>query len=130
MITLAGVVHAQSTVTLYGLIDTALTDTNNQVTAERVVDIVSHANLVQSLASVPDEPVSDATVRDAETGANVMGELAGRKWGFAGRNCGCARRRASMGRLPVGAAIRCLRSPAGPVLALAQPSRRLHADCQ
>ncbi|MFM0569657.1 hypothetical protein PQQ88_15155 [Paraburkholderia caledonica] len=46
MITLAGVVHAQSTVTLYGLIDTALTDTNNQVTAERVVDIVSHANLV------------------------------------------------------------------------------------
>ncbi|WOD15580.1 CBS domain-containing protein [Paraburkholderia kirstenboschensis] len=52
----------------------------------RVVGIVSRANLVQALASVPDEPVSDATLSDAEIRAVLMGELAGRKWGFAGRN--------------------------------------------
>ena len=51
-----------------------------------VVGIVSRANLVQALASVPDEPVSDATLSDAEIRAVLMGELAGRRWGFAGRN--------------------------------------------
>jgi CBS domain-containing protein len=54
--------------------------------AGRVIGIVSRANLVQALASVPDEPVSDATLSDAEIRAVLMGELAGRKWGFAGRN--------------------------------------------
>jgi CBS domain-containing protein len=54
--------------------------------AGRVVGIVSRANLVQALASVPDEPVSDATLSDAEIRAVLLGELAGRKWGFAGRN--------------------------------------------
>ncbi|MDR6476232.1 CBS domain-containing protein [Burkholderia sp. OAS925] len=52
----------------------------------QVVGIVSRANLVQALASVPDEPVSDATLSDAEIRAVLMGELAGRRWGFAGRN--------------------------------------------
>ncbi|MDR6207965.1 CBS domain-containing protein [Paraburkholderia graminis] len=52
----------------------------------RVIGIVSRANLVQALASVPDEPVSDANLSDAEIRAVLMGELAGRKWGFAGRN--------------------------------------------
>jgi len=47
---------------------------------------VSRANLVQALASVPDEPVSDATLSDAEIRAVLMVELAGRRWGFAGRN--------------------------------------------
>ncbi|CAB3717667.1 hypothetical protein LMG22037_04487 [Paraburkholderia phenoliruptrix] len=54
--------------------------------AGRLVGIVSRANLVQALASVPDEPVSDATLSDAEIRAILMGELAGRKWAFAGRN--------------------------------------------
>ncbi|CAD6520185.1 hypothetical protein LMG28727_01361 [Paraburkholderia kirstenboschensis] len=79
MITLAGVAHAQRSVTLYGLIDASLTYTNNQVTAAgRVIDIVSHANLVHGLASVPDEPVSDATLSYAEIRAVQMGELAER----------------------------------------------------
>ncbi|ABE31093.1 BON domain protein [Paraburkholderia xenovorans LB400] len=54
--------------------------------AGRVVGIVSRANLVQALASVPDEPASDVTLSDAEIRAMLMGELAGRKWSFAGRN--------------------------------------------
>ncbi|AXL53889.1 histidine kinase [Paraburkholderia caffeinilytica] len=54
--------------------------------AGQLVGIVSRANLVQALASVPDEPASDATLSDAEIRAMLMGELAGRKWSFAGRN--------------------------------------------
>lgn len=52
----------------------------------QLVGIVSRANLVQALASVPVEPASDVTLSDAEIRAMLMGELAGRKWGFAGRN--------------------------------------------
>jgi predicted transcriptional regulator len=52
----------------------------------RVIGIVSRANLVQALASLPDEPVSDATLSDAEIRTVLMGELSGRKWSFAGRN--------------------------------------------
>lgn len=54
--------------------------------AGQLVGIVSRANLVQALASVPAEPVSDVTLSDAEIRAMLMGELAGRKWSFAGRN--------------------------------------------
>jgi CBS domain-containing protein len=54
--------------------------------AGRLVGIVSRANLVQALASVPDEPASDVTLSDGEIRAMLMGELAGRKWAFAGRN--------------------------------------------
>lgn len=54
--------------------------------AGRLVGIVSRANLVQALASVPDEPSTDVTLSDAEIRAMLMGELAGRKWSFAGRN--------------------------------------------
>lgn len=54
--------------------------------AGQLVGIVSRANLVQALASVPDEPASDVTLSDAEIRAMLMGELAGRKWAFAGRN--------------------------------------------
>lgn len=54
--------------------------------AGQLVGIVSRANLVQALASVPDEPASDVTLSDAEIRAMLMGELAGRKWSFAGRN--------------------------------------------
>jgi len=54
--------------------------------AGRLVGIVSRANLVQALASAPDEPVSRSTHSDAEIRALLMGELAGRKWAFAGRN--------------------------------------------
>jgi osmotically-inducible protein OsmY len=35
---------------------------------------------------VPDAPVSDVTLSDGEIRAMLMGELAGRKWAFAGRN--------------------------------------------
>jgi CBS domain-containing protein len=48
--------------------------------AGRLVGIVSRANLVQALASVPDEPSTDVTLSDAEIRAMLMGELAGRKW--------------------------------------------------
>ncbi|ANB77858.1 histidine kinase (plasmid) [Paraburkholderia phytofirmans OLGA172] len=54
--------------------------------ASQLVGIVSRANLVQALASVPDEPSTDVTLSDAEIRAMLMGELAGRKWSFAGRN--------------------------------------------
>jgi CBS domain-containing protein len=54
--------------------------------AGRLVGIVSRANLVQALASVPDEPASNVALSDAEIRATLMGELAGRKWSFAGRN--------------------------------------------
>jgi len=54
--------------------------------AGQLVGIVSRANLVQALASVPDEPTSDVTLSDGEIRAMLMGELAGRKWAFAGRN--------------------------------------------
>lgn len=54
--------------------------------ADRLVGIVSRANLVQALASAPDTPASDVTLSDAEIRATLMGELAGRKWAFAGRN--------------------------------------------
>jgi CBS domain-containing protein len=56
------------------------------VEAGRLVGIVSRANLVQALASAPDEPTSDVTLSDGEIRAMLMGELAGRKWAFAGRN--------------------------------------------
>lgn len=56
------------------------------IKAGRLVGIVSRANVVQALASVPDEPSTDVTLSDAEIRAMLMGELAGRKWGFAGRN--------------------------------------------
>lgn len=52
----------------------------------KLVGIVSRANLVQALASVPDEPLTDATLSDGEIRAVLMGELAGRNWAFAGRN--------------------------------------------
>jgi CBS domain-containing protein len=54
--------------------------------AGRLVGIVSRANLVQALASVPDEPSTDVALPDAEIRAMLMGELAGHKWSFAGRN--------------------------------------------
>jgi CBS domain-containing protein len=54
--------------------------------AGQLVGIVSRANLVQALASVPDEPSTEVTLSDAEIRAMLMGELAGRKWSFAGRN--------------------------------------------
>jgi CBS domain-containing protein len=56
------------------------------VDAGRLVGIVSRANLVQALASVPDQPASAVTLSDSEIRATLLGELAGRKWGFAGRN--------------------------------------------
>lgn len=52
----------------------------------RLVGIVSRANLVQALASVPDDPLTDTTLSDGEIRAVLMGELAGCNWGFAGRN--------------------------------------------
>lgn len=54
--------------------------------AGRLVGIVSRANLVQALASLADEPTSDVTLSDGEIRAMLIGELAGHKWAFAGRN--------------------------------------------
>jgi CBS domain-containing protein len=54
--------------------------------AGQLVGIVSRANLMQALASLPDEAPSDVSLSDGEIRATLMGELAGRKWSFAGRN--------------------------------------------
>jgi CBS domain-containing protein len=54
--------------------------------AGRVVGIVSRANLVQALAGIASERASDAALSDADIRAVLMGEVAGRKWAFAGRN--------------------------------------------
>jgi CBS domain-containing protein len=52
----------------------------------QLVGIVSRANLVQALASITDEPGGDASPSDRDIRAMLMGELAGHKWAFAGRN--------------------------------------------
>jgi CBS domain-containing protein len=54
--------------------------------AGQVVGIVSRANLIQALASIVEESTSDAALSDRDIRATLMGELAGRKWAFAGRN--------------------------------------------
>ncbi|SOE53270.1 BON domain-containing protein [Burkholderia sp. OK233] len=54
--------------------------------AGQLVGIVSRANLVQALASLPAEPAADVTLSDADIRATLMGELTGHKWAFAGRN--------------------------------------------
>jgi CBS domain-containing protein len=69
-----------------GLLETRRIKRVPVTNAGRLVGIVSRANLVQALASVPDEPSTDVTHSDAEIRAMLMGELAGRKWSFAGRN--------------------------------------------
>jgi osmotically-inducible protein OsmY len=38
------------------------------------------------LASIVEESTSDAALSDRDIRATLMGELAGRKWAFAGRN--------------------------------------------
>jgi CBS domain-containing protein len=69
-----------------GLLETRRIKRVPVTNAGRLVGIVSRANLVQALESVPDEPSTDVTHSDAEIRAMLMGELAGRKWSFAGRN--------------------------------------------
>ena len=52
----------------------------------KLTGIVSRANLVQALASAREEPMPDIDPSDREIRAMLMGELAGHKWAFAGRN--------------------------------------------
>ncbi len=52
----------------------------------KLVGIVSRANLVQALASAPQEEPSSTVLSDAEIRATLMGEIAGRKWSYMGRN--------------------------------------------
>ncbi|MFM0645065.1 CBS domain-containing protein [Paraburkholderia bryophila] len=54
--------------------------------AGQLTGIVSRANLVQALASLPEEPAPDTTFSDREIRAMLLGELAGHTWAFAGRN--------------------------------------------
>ncbi|CAB3789768.1 hypothetical protein LMG28614_02996 [Paraburkholderia ultramafica] len=56
--------------------------------AGKLSGIVSRANLIQALASLAEEPAGEggAAVTDREIRAMLMGELAGHKWAFAGRN--------------------------------------------
>jgi len=54
--------------------------------AGKLVGIVSRANLVQALATTPVEERGAAAMSDAEIRATLMGELAGRKWSYIGRN--------------------------------------------
>jgi CBS domain-containing protein len=85
----SGVVSVQSETPLgevAGILETRRIKRVPVIKAGRLVGIVSRANLVQALASVPDEPSTDVTLSDAEIRAMLMGELAGRKWSFAGRN--------------------------------------------
>ncbi|CAB3804777.1 hypothetical protein LMG28688_06068 [Paraburkholderia caffeinitolerans] len=53
---------------------------------DRVVGIVSRANLVQALAIAPLEPNMQQAVSDREIRAMLMGEIAGRNWALSGRN--------------------------------------------
>jgi CBS domain-containing protein len=53
---------------------------------DRVVGVVSRANLVQALASAPQEPAPEVAPSDREIRAMLMGELSGHPWAFAGRN--------------------------------------------
>jgi CBS domain-containing protein len=85
----AGVVSVQPETPLgevAGILETRRIKRVPVMKAGRLVGIVSRANLVQALASVPDEPSTDVTLSDSEIRAMLMGELAGRKWSFAGRN--------------------------------------------
>lgn len=52
----------------------------------RLVGIVSRANLVQALASIPEQPTPEVASSDREIRARLMGEIAGQPWAFAGRN--------------------------------------------
>jgi CBS domain-containing protein len=52
----------------------------------KLVGIVSRANLVQALASAPEEPVADIEPTDREIRAALMGEMAGHPWAFVGQN--------------------------------------------
>jgi CBS domain-containing protein len=52
----------------------------------KLVGIVSRANLVQALASAPEEEASESTLSDADIRATLMGEITGRKWSYIGRN--------------------------------------------
>ena len=56
--------------------------------AGKLSGIVSRANLIQALASLAEEPAYDvgSAVTDREIRAMLLGELAGHKWAFAGRN--------------------------------------------
>ncbi|HXZ06725.1 MAG TPA: CBS domain-containing protein [Paraburkholderia sp.] len=54
--------------------------------AGRIVGIVSRANLVQALASVPEELEPEEAPSDREIRAMLMGELSGQSFAFAGRN--------------------------------------------
>lgn len=54
--------------------------------AGQLVGIVSRANLVQALASIPEEPAPDVALSDREIRAALMGEMTGHNWAFAGRN--------------------------------------------
>jgi CBS domain-containing protein len=53
--------------------------------AGKLTGIISRANLVQALASQPEETLEIGS-SDQEIRAALLGELAGRKWAFAGRN--------------------------------------------
>lgn len=52
----------------------------------KLVGIVTRANLVQALASAPEEELLPIASTDREIRAMLMGELTGRSWAFAGRN--------------------------------------------
>lgn len=54
--------------------------------AGKLVGIVSRANLVQALASMPPYTIMPAAPSDAEIRAMLMGEIWGRKWSYIGRN--------------------------------------------
>lgn len=52
----------------------------------KLVGIVSRANIVQALASAPEEPALQIQLTDREIRAALMGEMAGHPWSFAGQN--------------------------------------------
>ncbi|PTB18946.1 histidine kinase [Trinickia symbiotica] len=53
---------------------------------DKVVGIVSRANLVQALAISPLEPSPEQAASDREIRAMLMGETAGRQWALPGHN--------------------------------------------
>jgi CBS domain-containing protein len=53
---------------------------------DKLVGIVSRSNLIQALASSPDEAKPAMTASDGEIRAMLMDKISGRKWSYIGRN--------------------------------------------
>jgi CBS domain-containing protein len=83
------VISVNETATLSEIADLLETHRIKRVPVLRggmLVGIVSRANLIQALASAPEDDAPAQAASDAEIRARLLGEIAGRKWSYVGRN--------------------------------------------